>query len=79
MPPGDDPDGLASLLSPLDGDPERRTGNGPGGYHERRIPMAPVKAIYERQCLTEELVRDLNPDATLKQPKNELRDIGYPT
>ncbi|MFO0819990.1 MAG: hypothetical protein U1A77_18720 [Pirellulales bacterium] len=78
LPNDDDADGSAYLLSPLDGNPETYW-LWAEEYYETDVALHAVKAIYERQRLTDELVRTLNPDLNLKQLKEDLRTIGYPT
>ena len=71
-------DGSGDLLSPLDGNPETYW-EWAESYYERDIALDAVKAIYERQRLTEEQVQLLNPALQLKHIQNDLREIGYPT
>ena len=74
----EDPDGSIYLLSPLDGKPDTYW-QWSEDYYERDVPLQAVKAIYERQRLTEDLVTALNPDLRLKDLKKDLREIKYPT
>ncbi len=76
MAPGDDPDGSARLLRPLDHDPATYV-EFAREYYETEIPVASVRAIYEHQPLTMELVRSLNPDVTLAELRSDLDEIGY--
>lgn len=78
LPDDDDPDGSAYLLSPLDGVPETYW-LWAEEYYERNVALHAVKAIYERQRLTDDLVKALNPELSLKALREDLRTIGYPT
>ena len=78
QPPDDDPDGSVYLLSPLDGKPETYW-KWAEEYYERDIALHAVKAVYERQRLTDELVTALNSELGIKQLRDDIRGIGYPT
>jgi hypothetical protein len=78
LPSGDDPDGSGYLLSPLDGNPETYR-QWAEDYYERNVALHAVKAIFERQRLTDELVAALNPELRIKQLREDIREIGYPT
>jgi hypothetical protein len=77
MPPGDDPDGSAHLLRPLDLDPATYA-RFATQYYETEVSLASVVAIYRHQPLTPELVATLNKDASLDRLRAELVEIGYP-
>ena len=77
LPPGDDPDGSAGLLSILDGQPEQYV-RFAADYYERQIAVADVAAIYAHERLTADLVRRLNPELTLDALADDVEEIGYP-
>lgn len=76
LPSGDDPDGSGYLLSPLDGKPETYW-RWAEEYYERDVPLVAVKAVYERQRLTDELVVTINPERKLRDLRDDMRTIGY--
>jgi hypothetical protein len=78
LPSGDDPDGSIYLLSRLDGNPETYW-QWAASYYERDVPLHAVKAIYERQRLTDDLVSALNSELRIKQLMDDIGEIGYPT
>ena len=77
--PSDDPDadGSGWLLSILDGDPSSYK-EFAEDYYEQTVDLEVVKAIYEHRPLTEEIVRELNPEISLKDLKVDVEEIGYP-
>jgi hypothetical protein len=77
LPVSDDADGSASMLSILDGAPDRYRGWA-SAYYERDLPVAPIEAVYRHQPLTEELVMSLNPQQRLNRLGNDIAEIGYP-
>src|SRR5262245_2992266 len=77
LPPGDDPDGSAGLLSILDGQPEQYV-RFAVDYYERQIAIADVAAIYAHERLTADLVRRLNPALSLDALAGDVEEIGYP-
>ncbi len=77
LPPGDDPDGSADLLSILDGDPSRYCSFATS-YYERPILPDDVASIYRHAPLTEALIRRLNPSVTLASLEGDIDEIGYP-
>ncbi len=74
----DDPDGSEYLLSMIDGNPETYR-EWAEEYFEVPVPLAAVKAVFERQSLTDALVSALNPELRLKHLRDDLREIKYPT
>jgi hypothetical protein len=70
-------DGSAELLGILDGDPETYRAHAIE-YYEREFPPAAVRAIYEHQALTNELVASLNAGLTLSDIGKDAVEIGYP-
>ena len=77
LPPGDDPDGSAWLLSMLAGEP-RQYVQFAAEYYEREIDIAEVAAVYRHVPLTQALVRRLNPAIDLEALKEDISEIGYP-
>ena len=77
VPSGDDPDGSASLLDILEGQPEQYAGFA-AEYYERDVDVAAVAAIYGHVPLSASLVRRLNPAASLPALAGDLERIGYP-
>jgi len=72
-----DPDGSAGMLSILGGDPESYR-NWASEYFECDLPLRSVAAIYRHRPLTEELVRSLNPEASLGLLQRDVATIGFP-
>ena len=77
FPAGADPDGSASLLSPLDGKPETYQAWAEG-YYEQPVKLAAVREIYEHRPQTTDLVTELNDEVTLKKLAADIKEIGYP-
>ena len=77
FPPGADPDGSASILSALDGQPASYKAWA-DDYYERTINLAAVRQVYAHKPLTEKLVKQLNPEAALKELGADIEEIGYP-
>lgn len=75
--PGDDPDGSAELLGMLDGNP-RSYQQFALDYFEVELPLRAVEAIYAHDSLTDALVRELNPEASVEALVPDLTEIGYP-
>jgi hypothetical protein len=72
-----DPDGSASLLSILDGQPSTY-GHWAAEYYEKPIDEAVVKAIYRHSPLSEDMVRRLNAAVTLAEVLENAQQIHYP-
>ena len=72
-----DEDGSADLLGILDGDPETYR-SWATDYYEREISPKIVRAIYEHQTLSNELITSLNPELTLSDVTKDAVEIGYP-
>jgi hypothetical protein len=70
-------DGSVDLLDILDGEPETYRAWAEY-YYGRQIPSAAVRAIYEHQALSDDLVATLNPDLTLSEITKDANEIGYP-
>jgi hypothetical protein len=77
LPPGDDPDGSAWLLTVLAGEPEEYV-QFAAEYYEREIDLADVAAVYRHAALTEALVKRLNPEVGLESLAADIVEIGYP-
>jgi len=73
----EDPDGSRELLSILDGVPGTYRAWA-AAYFECEMPLDAVVAVYQQKTLTEDLVRALNADASLKELRKEIEEIGYP-
>lgn len=79
-----DPDGSAHLLGPLDGKPETYHAWATGYFltgseDERTLTVEHVRHVYAHKPLTAALVREINPDLTLKDLAADVKEIGYPT
>ena len=70
-------DGSAELLGILDCDPETYR-VGAMESHEREIPLSTVRALYEHQILTDQLVTSLNKELRVSDSKKDALEIGYP-
>ena len=77
LPEGPDPDGSEHLMELLGGDPNDYV-RFAGDYFERDVPLAAVRAIYDGEPLTEQLLGDLGSERTLEQLRPDLIEIGYP-
>lgn len=72
-----DLDGSQTLLALLDGDAATYRNWAEANY-EATLPTSAISAIYEQQPLNEDLVRSINPRLSLRQLKDDVREIGYP-
>lgn len=70
-------DGSAELLGILDGNPETYR-VGAMESSEREIPLSAVRALYEHQPLTDQLVASLNKKLGVSDIKKDAIEIGYP-
>jgi hypothetical protein len=77
FPPGDDTDGSAWMLAILDGRPQTYR-HWAEDYYERDVPLKWVRAVYEHRPLTAALVQGLNPELTLADLREDIKEIGYP-
>jgi len=75
--PGD-PDGSATLLDLLDGNPEKYV-QFAIDYYETTIPLAAVETVFRFEPLTRDIVQALNPDIEPEQLIADLEEIGYPS
>jgi hypothetical protein len=69
-------DGSAELIGIFDGNPESYK-NWATDYYEREISLVAVKAIYEHQPLSEQLIANLNPDISFSGAYTDALEIGY--
>lgn len=72
-----DHDGSGQLLSILDGAPDKYQAFAED-YYEEDISIDTVKAVYNHQTLTENLVHELNPEVDIAELKPDAIEIGYP-
>jgi hypothetical protein len=70
-------DGSAELLGILDGNPETYRVEAMES-HEREIPLSGVRALYDHQPLTDQLVSSLNKKLGVSDIKEDADEIGYP-
>jgi hypothetical protein len=77
FPDGSDPNGSQDLLEILDGEPGTYKAWAES-YYGRPINLNAVKHIYEHHPLTDEIVKALNPDLSLKELVTDIEEIGYP-
>ncbi len=73
----EDPDGSASLLSILDGNPETYK-NWAEEYYERPVSLSAVQRIYQYEPLTVQLTKELNPEIKWETIEADSCEIGYP-
>ncbi len=72
-----DPDGSAFLLSDYDGRPETYHAWAESYYQPHKLNLPAVRWVFEHRPLNEELVRELNPERSLAELAEEIRQIGY--
>jgi hypothetical protein len=72
-----DPDGSGFLLSAYDGRPETYHAWAEEYYHRSKFNLAAVHWVFEHRPLTVEIVRELNPERSLAELAEEIRQIGY--
>ncbi len=72
-----DPDGSEFLLSAYDGRPETYHAWAEEYYEPKKLRLATVRWVFEHRPLSEEIVRELNPDRTLAELADELHQIDY--
>ena len=46
-------------------------------YHGQEIDLEAVKAVYEHQLLTDEIIKNLNADLSLADVAADIEEIGY--
>jgi hypothetical protein len=72
----DDIDGSDYLLECLDGNPksyQKHVEN----YFEVDLPLRLIQYIYDHKEITNEIVKQINPDITLDELKEDLKEINY--
>ena len=72
-----DPDGADWLFAELDGQAETYRSYALD-YFEKEIELAPILHVYEQKPLTQEVLSTLNPDISLVDMAEDLREIDYP-
>jgi hypothetical protein len=73
-----DPDGSEFLLSAFDGLPETYHSWAEEYYGPATFNLAAVRHVFDRRPLTDEIVRELNPERSLAELADEIRQMGYP-
>ncbi|RXF01128.1 hypothetical protein, partial [Pseudoalteromonas phenolica] len=73
----EDPDGSENLLEIFDCNPETYRVFAQD-YYELDLDVTTIAKIYNHLPLTEELVKELNPEVSIKQLKKDISEIGYP-
>jgi hypothetical protein len=76
-PKGKDPDGSEDLLQILNSDPSAYQSFAEYNY-EQEINSSTIQHIYSHQALTDEIVRNLNTELSLKDLQKDIEEIGYP-
>jgi len=76
FPEGENPDGSGWMLEALGGDPEVYQ-EFARDYYEIEIPLPAIEAIYAHAPLTVDLLRQLNPAASLDAVAHDVSEIGY--
>ena len=70
-------DGSSDMLYIFDGEAESYR-DWAQAYYEQEISLAAVRAIYEQQPLTNNLITTLNPKISLSDIHGDVVEIGYP-
>lgn len=76
FPRGDDPDGSARLLSPLDGRPETYLAVAAGYFRRPWLTVDVVRHVYDHRPLTPELLATAG--LTAGEMAEDVAEIGYP-
>lgn len=76
-PDDENPDGLEDLLFALDGNPLTYK-NFAEEYYEQEIPIFSVESVYRHESLSNDLVKTLNENISLKDLREDIEEIGYP-
>ncbi len=76
FPEGKDPDGSEELLSILDRNP-RTYKEWAENYYERQISLDAITKIYNHHPITESLVCEINPKASIREIIKEAITVGY--
>jgi len=77
FPEGDDPDGSEFLLGLLTGRPEDYQAYA-RDYFEVDVPLAAIASVYAHAPLTDQTLRALNGEVSLRDLMDELTEVGYP-
>ena len=70
-------DGSAEILDIFAGDPQQYV-DFCADYYEQEVPLEVVTQVYAGEPITAEMLNSLNPEASVREAKAELDDIGYP-
>ncbi len=73
-------DGSQDLLALLDGKPSRYKAWAEDYFEdelEDGLPLRVIKQVYAHEPLTDEIIKAINPSASLKKLAKEIRTIGY--
>ncbi|CED59705.1 Putative uncharacterized protein [Moritella viscosa] len=73
----EDPDGSEYLLEIFDRNPDTYRVFAQE-YYEVDLEVAVIEKIYNNLPLTDELVKEINPEVSLKQLEKDISEIGYP-
>jgi hypothetical protein len=75
-----DPDGSEFLLSAYDGRPETYQRWAEGDYSGTgpTFSLDAIRSVFEHRPLTDEIIRELNPERSLSELLTEVQEIGYP-
>jgi len=76
FPVAKDPDGSQSLLACLVATPAQIAKEA-SDYLEEKVPLAAVKKLFDREPLTDALVKSINPEATLDDVRDEALALGW--
>ena len=76
FPLNDDYDGILKLLLILDGNPFTYK-KWADKYYEKDIPIELIKAIYNHNPITKDLINTLNTEITFEDIQKDLEEIGY--
>ncbi|MBW3635689.1 MAG: hypothetical protein KY445_04370 [Armatimonadetes bacterium] len=76
FPDGDDPDGSASILTLLDGNPQNYCDWATENY-EVKVNLKAVEDIFAHRPITPQIVGSLNAGLDLEDLTDDLREIGY--
>ena len=72
-----DADGSEFLLSMLDGKPETYRAWAEVYYSLTKLDLTVIRKVFKHEPLTDNLVRQLNPERSLHQLGEEIKQIGY--
>lgn len=72
-----DPDGSQHLMAIFDGKPETYLNWAEEYYEPREFSLTTIRWVYEQRPLTEEIIKELNPEQSLANLVDEITQIGY--